>query len=96
MNERQIKERSREGSVKGEIIKEKEWNKEGMKGSGHEGRKEEKNYGRTNKEKKGVRLERREEGRVVEGKERLNEGRIKGRSRKGGGKQEIIVEEKTF
>ena len=42
MNERQIKERSREGSVKGEIIKEKEWNKEGMKGSGHKGRKEEK------------------------------------------------------
>ena len=44
-----------------------------------------------------MRLERREwGGGVVEGKERLNEGRIKGRSRKGGGKQEITVEEKTF
>ena len=38
----------------------------------------------------------RQEGRGGEGKERLNEERIKERSRKGSGKREMIVEEKNF
>ena len=42
LNEGRVKERSREGSGKREVIEEKERNEEGMKGSGHEGMKERK------------------------------------------------------